>query len=299
MTGRECKHKDRDDKRSLRRSQLYFSLIIGVFVLVVSFFYGLAQGLSQKAPKAHAGFAFDPGMESLGQISERVRLPQGAMAVPMGEDVTVNNRSVDAVAFVSRRPVEDLVREQLDLWKADGLSAIHRMSESHAVAIAANRTSGERYSLVVWAVPKRLRAAVSRGYPVQGTLAVAAGERQGGGEQEEVSGGAVPGVPLMPGGSAGSVFSSRDRGVRSYSSVYTNPGRVWDSVEFYRSALAEDGWQEIGRQGAGEMTDEMGFLNFVQHGQELSLLFNSVVEQEGNQPQTLVTIIMGPQKGAL
>jgi hypothetical protein len=109
---------------------------------------------------------------------------------------------------------------------------------------------------------------MSGGYPVSGTLTVLQAPRPG----EEVR--EVPGVPVMPGGKGGAVFSSDDGRGRGWSSIYLNPGSVEENLAYYRGALPAGGWRETDRRtGEANLTD-FASLSFVRRGEELVLLLS-------------------------
>ncbi len=271
-----------------------FHLMVGTFVLVVSFAYGFSAGLKKNSGLAHAGFQ---GWELAGDASDgmtRMPLPDGVTALPLGQEITLNNKAAEVVSFVSDRSAVELVNEQMAAWKAAGIKVLGTAGARRGFVIGFNPAIRERYSFTAWSVPPALRNSVSGGKPVQGTMIVADA-----GKGTEPNEGLVPDVPLMPGGKGGSVFSALDPGGRSYSGIYTHPGTVADSVDFFESELPNYGWRkeesDIGNVEKSRF--EVGHLLFRRAGEEAIIMLSpssDIAADDGETAKTVVSVSRGP-----
>ncbi|MFN8390295.1 MAG: hypothetical protein U0136_08405 [Bdellovibrionota bacterium] len=254
-----------------------FHLSVGSFVVVVSFLYGISVGLNRKPSSAFASGGSPWALVDTDQTLHRLQLPAGVIAAPMGKDITINNHAAEIVSFVSDRAAEQIVNEQIGRWKQSGMKVVGLAKGKRGFAIGLNEVTQERFSISAWTVPPTMRGSLSGGHSVQGVLQVA---DTGIAESETVS---VPDVPLMPGGKGGAVFSALDPGGRSYSSVYTNPGSIADSLAFYRNELTGAGWQELNSdlsQPDGSRF-EVGNVVFRKDGEEIVLLFSPLLQGGG------------------
>jgi len=280
----------------LARNRRGFFVLFCAFVLVVSFFYGLVAGLTKQQQTAYAGLASLGVPSSETELPQRVRLPEGTEAVLVGEQTVLNNKAADVVSFFSNRPVKELVEEQIGIWQEMELTLSEKSSSRNAVIVGINRSTGERYSFSAWLVPPALRSAVSFGYAVQGMYAVADGSSVGGASAGE---GEIPGIPIMPGGQGGAVFSSLEGTSRDFSGAYTNPASVPESMSYYRGALSKDGWRETAGKSGYEGEEGYGYLDFTRQGEEISLLFHEVPRDLSEENKTVVTVIRKPRKNVL
>lgn len=279
------------------RARISFAISIGVFVLVISFFYGFSKGLSRTSSLAHARASLSPSVLDNFELPDGLLLPSGVIPVPLGKNVRINDKHVQIVSFFSRRSVSDLVKAQFALWSDKNIKFVHRISERRAVVLGTDQSTGQKYSLMIWVVPPTLRRVVSEGYPVQGTLAISDKEAAGAFSELPVAG-EVPGVPVMPGGSGGAVFSSDDVGGRSHTGVYTNPGTLEKSMLFYRNELRLSGWQETKDvPSQSPLGTDFAQQHFIRGSHEISLLYSTpkagVLEQ--GDVKTIVTVILSGQ----
>jgi hypothetical protein len=291
-------------EKKLRRNHLLFHAAVGLFVIVCSFVYGLISGLSKHSPSAQASFpmfaegALGEGANYVPATSED--LPHGIYVMPVGKDVAIAGKQAALLSFVSKRGVKSILTEQVKKWEAQGLIAMGTGTAARGVALAMNKNSGERFVINAWKVPSSLRKLAAEGMPVQGIIAKTTGGSFPELDNSEKEG-LVPGVPLYPGGKPGSVFSSQDGAVRSYSSMYRNPGPVEESVSFYRRELPLTGWSA--REGAivPHGSYNVGHLTFEREEEELTLLFVPVEPKEGlrrsESLETMTFVLLGPRQG--
>ena len=274
------------------RARILFSVAICTFVIVISFFYGFAKGLGKNVTPAQASATLGVSFDEAARLPEGITLPLGTTVLPIGKNVRINDRDVEIVSFVSERSVREISRDQLARWSRKNLQFVHRITERRAVLLGTDRVSGQKYSFMVWMVPPTLRRFVSQGHPVQGTLAVSARDAHGA-HSEMPFEGEVPGVPVMPGGSGGAVFSSDDIGGRSHTGVYTNPGTVEDSVTFYRTLLSEAGWQEVSSRNDLPFEGAHAQQRFTRGAQEITLLYAvpNITLPSSDDAKTVVTVI--------
>ncbi len=270
------------------RRQKYFLIYLSLFVVISSFCYGLLQGFRQTA-SASGAFAeqqrFSPVREE-----NNVFLPEGVKVVSLGSDTKIDNKKIQIVNFFVNGEVGEFIRVQQQLWEQRGLQPIHRVSDKRAVSVAEDRNSAKRYSLVVWQVPPIARK-ISQGYSLQGVLAISGME-----QSANHSAASVPGVPVMPGGSSGTVFSSQEFNGKSYTASYSNPGSIRDNIEFYQNELLSSGWrvrEGLGSSLAGSATP-LRFLEFSNAREELTLLFSGASGSHAGK-QTLVTVVRAPK----
>jgi hypothetical protein len=290
-------------ERKLRRNHLMFHAVVGLFVVVCSFVYGLVYGLSKHAPSAQASFP----MFAQGALGEganyvpatREDLPHGIYVMPVGKDVAIAGKQAALLSFVSKRGVKNILTEQVKKWEAQGMIALGAGTTARGVALAIDKSSGERFVINVWKVPPSLKKLAANGMPVQGIISKTTGglfPELGESEKE----GLVPGVPLYPGGKPGAVFSSQEGAVRSYSSMYRNAGPVEETVSFYRRELPLTGWSV--REGAimPRGSSNVGHLTFEREEEELTLLFVPVEPKVGLRKsetmETMTFVLLGPRQ---
>ncbi len=275
------------------RARLWFAVSVGVFVLVISFFYGFARGLSKNATLAHARASLSSSSFDSLTLPDGIQLPSGTFALPMGKNVRINDKNVDIATFLSNRPIPALVQDQLDLWRQKDLQLVHRVSEKRAVIVGTDRSTGQKYSLMIWMVPPMLRQTAAQGYAVQGTIAISDKEKTGARTDMRFVG-EVPGVPVMPGGQGGAVFSSDDVGGRSHTSVYTIPGTIRDGLLYYRNELSQSGWTEIENRSDLPFGGDYAQQRFTRGEKEITLLYSSaqIDQLKDENTQTLITVIL-------
>ena len=281
---------------SQRRTRLGFSLLICLFVVVVSFLYGLSVGINKNSQQAFASrFAWE---NVFSKSRSRIELPAGVTAVSLGEEIEINGKPGEVVSFRTDRPAKEIVEEQATKWKARGDRVVAYATSHRGFAIGYSLERGERFSISTWFVPEPLRVGVLAGSPVQGMISIVDMGKTLAAEER----GELAGIPLMPGGQSGAVFSAKEGNSRSYSGVYTNPAGVSESMVFYTNELSKSGWrideQKDAKSGRWREND-IGSLRFVKDKNELTMLF-SLVEKEGknsNGPErTVVSINLSPLK---
>ncbi len=277
-------------------SSVWLHVTVGLFVIVCSFIYGLVHGLSKNASEAVAARSPQDMYPSVG-VSGPVDwpldypLPSGIRVVPMGNRIAVNGKSADIVSFFTSKSVASVVDDQMDLWHERGLKSIAAKGPTRATAISFDTLTQRKLTMTAWEVPKHLRAKISGGQPVQGVVAIHHGTLEDMAEPEETAG-EIPGVPVMDGSDKGAVFSSLDRGGRSYTAVYTNPGTLRDNVLYYAEAMTALGWE---LKTPIQMSPKIRTETFHRGGQEASLLFAPTdVGSSDDEAQTLVTVIVAP-----
>lgn len=260
-----------------------FHIGIGVFVVVMSFAYGLSAGLAKRNGKAFAlperGVFAPSDFDAGDSRPARLKVPDGVIVIPLGRDITINDQAAEMISFVTERPAKELVEEQMDKWRTSGLTVVGKATNRRGFAIAFQQNGGERYSFSAWSVPPVFRSQMSQGKPVQGMMSVVDGRASG-----VRTDGTVPEVPLKPGGKGGAVFSSLDGNGRTFSGVYTLPGSVLENIHYYRAELADSGWQELVSdysqpQGA---KFNVGNMIFRKDGEELVLLFSPVAPEKAS-----------------
>lgn len=303
-----------------KSSRRIFQASVIAFILGTSFIYGFIKGSTKQAyAYKQAGLTeFAPGSSDAPDLD----LPAGIVPFTVGEDARINNKSVNVVSFFTERSVEEIAFEQAATWRKANYKVLEKSSARRGVVVAMDEATGRRYSLAVWQVPPTLRKAVASGYPVQGMISAA--ERN---EQtisaDEAERGAVPGVPIPPGGSGGSVFSALEPSGRSYSAMYTANMPLESAKAFYLQQLGganAESWKFAGQfsssdAGAADLAPDrmdqplsrLGLpaveqLQFVRPGEELTLLFTEIPEgaqlnREGTirDRATLVTVVRAPK----
>lgn len=278
----------------LRKQQRRFLVLASVAVVVCSFFFGVARGLSKHGPTAHASL-FEV-------VSEEPTMPlaAGISATQVGRNVLLNGREASVVNFVSDRPLSEVVSEQAALWRSFGFRAAGGAPGGRGIALAFHPQSGEKYSLVAMRVPNGLSR---EGERTKGMILFSGGGWVDPSESE----GVIAGVPLMPGGRGGAVVSAHDPGGRSKTASYTNPGTVKENLRFYRERLHGVGWQEVHGFSGEERGGEFGSLSLVREGEELTLLFSQTragltdpfnrargaVKRTSTQAHTGVIVVLG------
>lgn len=249
---------------------LLFLTIVFVAIVLISFSYGLMKGMSRRGAVARASFAGAPELQ-IDNVIQR-ELPPGARLVPLGSDVTINGRDAHIAMFNTDSSPSQVINYLSSRWKRLGYRVGDRGGPVRAVAVAVDTDSGRRFAVSAWSVPKPLRRD-SDNSPVQGILSVSLGFQELRDRPIDDSSAEVPGIPPMPGGQVGSLFSSRDPGGRSYTGVYTNPFTVEDSISYYRKTLLDGGWSEKLGQLDGTPLGGIDSLVFQRGGREAILIF--------------------------
>ena len=221
-------------------------------------------------------------------------LAAGLQATQLGRNVRLNGGAAAAVSFASERPLAEVIRDQAALWRSLGFHAAGEVPGRKGIALAFHPHSGEKYSLVGVELPRGIAPSLDAARRSQGLIVYAAGGWRNG----EEAGGALPGFPLMPGGRGGAVVSAQDPGGRTQTASYTNPGGVRESIEFYREALAREGWREVDGFSGAKRGTAFGSLTVRRERQEATLLFSSEgsTEQLGGKERTTAIVIVG-QRG--
>lgn len=282
----------------LARNRKLFAILCGTCVVLGSFIYGLSLGFSKQLQPANAALGKQQNGSVFGELGDLppqlTNLPDGIKIIPMGNDVTINGKAVALTSFVTSRNIKGLMQEQVSKWEALGFITFGATTEKKGIAVAFNKETGERWLISAQLIPAPLRAAVSYGYAVQGKIAMAAAV---GGEVErpDERTGVIPGVPLMPGGQGGAVWSSEEAEGRGYSGVYTNPGTVLENVEYYAETLVQSGWDLQDKQLNANVKKPFAQLSFRRDREELVLF---VVPAEGpkdiSKGKTVVTVALSP-----
>lgn len=244
----------------------YFWLLLAS-VVVLSFAYGLKEGLS---PQAATAFQFHPTRDN------SIYTPSGVVLRPAGDEVRIDGRPARVFSFLTNKDLTELVENQLRAWRLRGLVTMGGASGKRGFGVAFDRESGDRFAITAHAVPEQLRATLSEGYAVQGSISQISNRFAVQDEAEKI----VPNVPMPPGGKAGSMFSALDAGGRSYTASYVSPLPIDDVVAFYRAELPSRGWSEAETHLQGlQESQAFASLGFVNGRQELTLLFTDNEER--------------------
>ncbi len=283
-------------QRSEKRSRLYFNLMIGGLVVVVSFVYGLASGLNKRLEYAHAVdshlFYDASGPAQWSPTLKNLYIPRGAEVEPIGSKSQINGREVEMVSFYSDRTIDDLLAEQVSYWKSIGLKAFGTVAHRRGIAVALDEKTNDKHSMTVFIVPPSVRKFIAHGKTVQGIVTMMSGDDTG---TFNVEG--VPGVPVMPGGRSGAVFSSEEVGGRSFSGLYTNPGTIEINRNYYKDIMLSSGWQVVSSlndsviQGSNILGVDS--LEFSKKDKDLTLLFSK--SQSTKVEETIVTAVLRPR----
>jgi len=269
---------------TVSESQRRFLVIVGLFVIVVSFAYGLVTGLNKQVAEAvnmqHASDDFDFSEEAEPFLVENLDLIPGLTVRKMGSQQRINAQESEVLTMLTNFEAEVLLSLQVKLWKEKGYRSLGMTSKNRGVALAFDEQSDRRYSMIAWSVPPTLRHLVSEGKATQAIVSYMSGQTKSTANPEEQ--GEVPGVPLMPGGTSQAVFSASDYGVRSYNASYSNPGEIKDSIEFYRDTLLAAGWRESEAILKELGNSEVGYLMFAKQEQELTLMLAPVLNDDGS-----------------
>lgn len=282
-----------------RKQSIFFYAVLGLFVILSSFFYGLVHGLGKNATRAEAALSPDAADESLGNAYAAALdsdLADGLLVMPIGKDVAINGRKAEVLSFITNRSVKEILAEQVKKWEDEGLIAFGTGTPQRGVAMAADRAAKERYVINAWEVAPELRGAAAHGYAVQGIIARATGGRQVDGETEETRG-LVPGIPLYPGGKSGAVFKSREGSIPSFSSLYRSPANLEDTLDFYRDELGNAGWVMRDAALIQRAAAPVGHLIMERGDEELTLLFSAAPAASSTSNRALPTLIsvnLGP-----
>ncbi len=263
-----------------------FTVMVGSFVVVTSFLYGISRGMHGRTAHASADLLSTFSTGDLGL--KRLEVPAGTTPVPLGSEMAINGNAAEMLSFTSDRSPQALTEEQMSRWRERGFVVAGKSTVRRGVAFALDRDTGERYSFSAWSVPGPFQSLASQGRPVQGLMSVVGRE----GSDSSMSLDSVPDVPPMPGGKGGAVISSVDRGARSYSSVYTNPGSLQESLEYYRTELPARGWRERFAEDndAVELPSHRSAnAVFVRGGEEVVLLM-SPLRSDGGGDRTVVAV---------
>lgn len=276
---------------------LWFNIFLGFFVIVCSFTYGLVHGLSKQATEASAARSpldLYPALSVSDEVNwpKQFPMPGGIQVVPMGDRIAINGRRAHVVSFFTNRSVRDVMSEQMDLWLESGLKAFAAKGKARGTAIAFDPLTKRRLTMTAWLVPPHLREKIAAGHSVQGIVAIHHGTEEVMAEPEE-SFGEIPGVPVMEGSQKGAVFSSTDRGGRSYTAVYTNPGPVSQSIAFYTETMQSLGWD---LRTPVHLSPKIRTATFLRGQDEATLLFAPVLGNgDGEEEETVVTVIVAPR----
>lgn len=268
--------------------------MIGSFVLVSSFLYGVSRGLTKEQSQALAAVKSDRLWQGPVRSIELRHLvpPRDVFLSPVGEDILLNNHAAEMVSFVSNRDAVRLLEEQAQRWRKDGLKAILTNGDHRGFVLATNSTSSERYMFSCWTVPEIVRERVSGGYPTMGTMTMMENSPSDPSAAE-----GIDDVPVRPGGQAGAIFSAKDPAGRTYSTVYTVPEGVRENMAYYRTELEVRGWHEVNTFAGvpNPVNYEVGNMIFRREGEELVLLFTPAikeVDRDGN--NTVISVTKGP-----
>lgn len=278
-----------------------FNIAVGVSVVVLSFLYGISSGLKGRLDHGMAVAAFaspssEPSDDS--DLLKDLTLASGIEPIPIGHDVAINGHKADVVTFVSSRPIKNLLAEQVDIWKGEGLFTVGIADKNRGFAMAKNNGSEEMYTMIAWYNP-----ALEKGFPgltgkgVQGLISRGAKGMREGAVDEEMRG-EVPGIPLHPQGKAGAVLSSNDLFGRGYTGGYTNPGTIEENIAYYQDVLVREGWTQLEDQFVNDKS-RSGSVNFKRKGQMAMLLFSRLPGHESSEGvKTLVMVTVIPDKVA-
>lgn len=276
--------------REVEKTKRHFRLVFSVFVLVLAFVYGLASGLRNRTQEVQASsFSLEAQAAPSEEINLALHLVPSVQAFPIGEQTAINGNSSILAAFVTNVPVRTLLTEQTNLWERQGLFTLGVTTNKRGAVLASNRNTGEKYAMTAWSSPSPLAESLPPGFLVQGTIALM---HEHGAEDSQ---GIVPGVPLRPGGRAGAIFSSLDRGAKSYTGVYTNPEGLAVNVAFYQDYLLKDGWRlsslnkQVSHWGA--------ILSFEKQGEEILLVFTEKLLPDSHKRDKSTTIVVTNRLG--
>lgn len=260
----------------------YFLIYLSSFVVFCSFFIGISIGLKRaKAKEQSLSFTHYANNEV---IFEKIRLPDDVELAPIGKNIEINGKSAEIANFVTNRNVDELIFKQMGIWKKEGLEVVGGASSKRGFAIAIGKEKKERYSIRAWKVPEILRKTSVKEKSVQGIFSYVSMD----GYDKQ---GLVPGVPVMPEGKAGTLFSAEEPHLgryfgRSYVGVYTNPGSVEDGVSFYREYFQNSSWNSEEMNLPLSSDASIANLVFTKEREEITLLFSAL-----SRDKTVVNVV--------
>lgn len=268
-----------------------FPTIVTITVMFFSFAYGLAKGLRPNMTNAYAGMTAPQDWTPMEEdMPEFVSLPHGVRFSSLGKEMTLNSKPASIFSFVTNSSIQALLKKQSDAWEKMGFQVAGVAKKESGVVVALDPKTKKRYSASAWMIPAPMRAQVSQGYSVQGTVGMLDSEADSGSDGGTLPG-EIPGIPIKSGGKGSAVVSSVDLGVRTYSGAYTVPGSVLEVVEYYQQQLGSQGWR---KSQSGESAESSpGDALFLKRGrEELTLLFTPVSSGLSFEKKSLVTILL-------
>lgn len=218
------------------------ALVVGS-VLILAFFVGLISGYRKPVQ------AVTPpdDLAIVGEVIDDRLFPQGLALSRVGANVTLNRQDADVLSFFSKRPVADILNEQVRIWKERGIESSGLVSPTRGAVVGQDR-QGRRYSLTVWQIPPTLKKGELKEYFCQG-LATRFFTPQA--LENAAVFNAELGVPVRDGAKGGVVFASHDPAGKSLTTTYINPGDLQDNRFYYRDLLASHGWTLVEGQDWG------------------------------------------------
>jgi len=278
---------------AIGRNRLLFGLLVGTLVLVCAFSYGLVSGLKRTGVLAHASGKL--GTQASGLVglarghhvfpTERPSLLTAIFAdvggvkyQSIGNDVRINGAPAESFDLFSRRSVKSLLAEYKEVLFRKGFSTNGLATKKRGVLLAWDGERKTRIAITAWLKPPGQRGEDGAVAGQMSVMFTGSGERAG-------LPGEIPGIPPLPGGKKGAVFSSVDQGGRSYTVSYTNPGDLGQSLAFYREVLSGSGWELVENFDEVETT---GSLRFRRLDEEALLLFSQLTD--ARQTQAVVTV---------
>ena len=269
----------------LSRQRRKYQYLLLLLVVVLSFLYGLINGFNRQDGIALASEgAFLSRSSYSGENEELLALlSKESLLRPVGQQVVLAGGPASVYSVLSNGGVKDFLRNLSSRMEQQGWETAGATSSQRGALTAYNRQKEARLTLLAWAVPISMRARISSGYSIQGTLSVSRGSSQSSSEFRS-----VPGVPIYPGAKVSGVFRSFEYGIEAFSAVYRVPASLEDTVVYYRESLLGADWQKRWMMG--------NTFIFERDKQELSLVFSrSDQTSVSGVGETFIIVGLGPK----
>lgn len=271
----------------------WLHIAVCFFVIGASFLYGLKAGFEKGVQPANASLATQSnvGLSYFEQQETRSRnkLLSSLQLAPVGQDITINGQAAEVYSFLSDRDILSLTRQQQRLWEMNGYEVHAMLTDKRTALFARDDLLGRYLTFITWLSPPSIRNHIIHAEPVHGMITISTGKQNFNASPDEMRG-EIPGIPIMHGGVPGSVFSSSDKGGRSYSSVYTLDTNIENAYSYYENELSQSGWQIVGR--TMDQDRQSASISFKNKHQEAVILFGR--NTNSRTPSTLAFVSIFP-----
>lgn len=256
----------------LRVGQRKFLLILFSVVVVLSFGVGISIGLSRNNIADARASLMNPDR------FDKLQPVPGMQLTSIGQGAKVRGVNAEMASFSSGSSVRDLLTNQVEIWKKNGLWTSGMATAKRGMAFALNRTTKEKYQTVAFFCPVSIRGKLCNGQNIYGVTTYVAGDTPTSDEGKD--------VPMCPNAKVSGSFSAYDLGRPTVTVNGICRSSLEETAEYFRSTLVGADWRQKDEIPTSFAESTSSVMIFEKEREEISI----VLSQSPKTTETLAVV---------